>query len=129
RNDVTGHYRLLDPADVRRAWGTPEQCRAAFDQLKIAEKTPPLAGRAVITLHGLGRTRDHMDAIGTQLEKQGGFTWINVSYASTRRSLDDHAKSLARIIEGLEGIDEIDFVCHSLGNLVVRRYLGEAAQP
>ena len=46
---------------------------------------------------------------------------------STRRSLDDHARSLARVIEGLEGIDEIDFVCHSLGNLIVRRYLGEAS--
>ena len=32
------------------------------------------------------------------------------------------------MIDGLEGIDEIDFVCHSLGNLVVRRYLGEASQ-
>ena len=82
----------------------------------------------MITLHGLGRSRDHMDSIGQYLEKQGGFTWINVSYASTRRSLDDHAQTLARVIQGLEGIDEINFVAHSLGNLVIRRYLGEAAQ-
>jgi hypothetical protein len=125
---VTGHYRLLDPADVRRAWGTAEQCQAAFADLKRREKLPPLDGRAVLTLHGFGRSRDHMSAIGEVLEKHGGFTWINVSYASTRRSLDAHAQSLARVIDGLEGIDEIDFVCHSLGNLVVRRYLGEASE-
>src|SRR5207237_9980955 len=77
---------------------------------------------------GFGRTRNHMAAIGERLEKDGHFTWINVSYASTRRSLDDHAQSLAHVIDGLEGIDEIDFVCHSLGNLIVRRYLGEANQ-
>ena len=129
QNEITGHYRLLDPRDVRRAWGTAEECRAAFAQIKQSDSLPPLKGRAVITLHGFGRTRDHLAPLGTALEKQGGFTWINVGYASTRCSLDDHALSLARVIDGLEGIDEINFVCHSLGNLIVRRYLGEAMQP
>ena len=31
------------------------------------------------------------------------------------------------MIDGLDGIDEINFCCHSLGNLIVRRYLGEAS--
>src|SRR5262245_58313309 len=122
RNEFTGHYRLLDPTDTRRAWGTVEQCRAAFDELKLAQKMPPLDGRAVVTLHGFGRSRSHMAAIGEALRKQGDCTWINVSYASTRRSLDEHAQSLAHVIEALEGIDEIDFVCHSMANLVVRGY-------
>jgi pimeloyl-ACP methyl ester carboxylesterase len=129
QNAFTGHYRLLDPEDVRQAWGTYEQCRVAFDEMKRAKDLPPLEGRAVITLHGLIRSRSHMEGIGKYLEDEGGFTWVNVSYASTRRSLDEHAQSLARVIAGLEGIDEIHFVCHSLGNLVVRRYLGEAHQP
>jgi hypothetical protein len=129
RNELTGHYRLLDPSDIRRAWGTDAQCRAAFAGLKRSEMLSPLDGRAVITLHGFGRSRDHMAGIGVLVEKQGKCTWINVGYASTRRSLDGHAESLAHIIDGLEGIDEIEFVCHSLGNLVVRRYLGEASQP
>jgi pimeloyl-ACP methyl ester carboxylesterase len=90
---------------------------------------PPLDGRAVLTLHGLVRSREHMEGIGRFLEQEGHFTWVNVSYASTRRTLDEHAQSLARVVAGLEGIDEIDFVCHSLGNLVVRRYLGEANEP
>jgi hypothetical protein len=126
RHAISGHFRLLDPHNVRRAWGTDEQCRTAFAQLKQAGSIPPLHGKAVVTLHGLGRSRDHMESIASSLEKQGGFTAINVSYASTRRSIDQHAQSLARVIEGLDGIEEINFVCHSLGNLVVRRYLGEA---
>jgi pimeloyl-ACP methyl ester carboxylesterase len=112
---------------VRRAWGSEQQCRAAWDQIKREQGLPPLDGPAVITLHGFGRTRDHMLPIGRAIEKQGKFTWINVSYASTRGSLDDHAESLAHVIDGLDGIDEIHFCCHSLGNLIVRRYLGEAS--
>jgi hypothetical protein len=33
------------------------------------------------------------------------------------------------VLDNLEGVKEIDLVCHSLGNLVVRRYLGEASLP
>jgi len=128
RNELTGHFRLLDSADVRRAWGNEAECRAAFERLQHEGQVPPLSGKAVITLHGLGRTRNSMNAIGRYLEKDGEYTWINVSYASTRNTLDEHAESLARVIEGLKGIDEINFVCHSLGNLVVRRYLGEVNQ-
>lgn len=126
RNVLTGHCRLLDAADVRRAWGTDQQCRDALAGAKHAKAIEPLNGRAVVTLHGFGRSRDHMAGIGEYLAKQAHCTSINVAYASTRRSLDEHAQALAGVIAGLEGIDEIDFVCHSLGNLVVRRYLGEA---
>jgi pimeloyl-ACP methyl ester carboxylesterase len=128
QNVLSEHYRLLDPQDIRRAWGTAQQCRQALEEVKRREKLPPLDGKAVITLHGLIRSRDHMAALGQCLADEGRFHVVNVSYASTRRPLDDHAQSLARVIAGLEGIDEINFVCHSLGNLVVRRYLGEAAQ-
>src|SRR4051794_19577483 len=72
RNELTGHFRLLDSTDVRRAWGTEEECRAALETLKRDKKMSPLKGRAVITLHGLGRTRNAMNAIGRHLEKDGG---------------------------------------------------------
>lgn len=127
RNVLTGHCRLLDEQDVRRVWGTSEQCREALAAARQSQVLKPLDGRAVVTLHGFGRSRDHMTGIGQYLAEQPEFTWINVTYASTRRSLDEHALALAGVIAGLEGIDEIDFVCHSLGNLVVRRYLGEAS--
>jgi len=129
QNVLTGHYRLLDDRNFRRAWGTFDECRLVFDDLKRREMLLPVKGRVLITLHGLIRSRDQMEGIGKHLEEQGEFTLINVGYASTRRSLDDHAQSLARVIDNLDGATEIDFVCHSLGNLVVRRYLGEASQP
>jgi hypothetical protein len=129
QNVLTGHYRLLDDSDFRRAWGTFDECQTKLDELKTTESLPAVSGRVVITLHGLGRSRDHMQEVGEYLAEHGDFTWINVSYASTRRSLDEHAQSLAHVLSHLSGATEIDFVCHSLGNLVVRRYLGEAARP
>jgi pimeloyl-ACP methyl ester carboxylesterase len=129
QNALTGHYRLLDDHDFRMAWGTFEQCRARLEELKRERNLPPLRGRAVVTLHGLGRSRDAMSMHGEHIAKSLDATWINVSYASSRRPIDDHARSLARVLGHLEGIDEIHLVCHSLGNLVVRRYLGEESRP
>lgn len=127
QNVLTRHYRLLDDRDFRMAWGTFEQCQAKFDELRRERELAPLDGKAVILLHGLSRTRDAMGGIARHLADEG-YTPLNVSYASTRRSLDDHAASLARIIAALDGVDEINFVGHSLGNLIVRRYLGEASE-
>jgi hypothetical protein len=129
QNALSGHYRLLDDRDFRRAWGTYDQCRAALDGFQRTERLLPVEGRTLIALHGLFRSRDQMQGIGEYLAKEGDYTLVNVGYASTRRSLDDHAQSLAHVIDNLKGATEIDFVCHSLGNLVVRRYLGEAGRP
>ncbi len=128
-NVISGHYRLLDENDYRHAWGTFDQCREKLATLQREKTLPPMNGRAVLTLHGLFRSRDATEGLGQYLEEEADFTWLNVGYASTRRSIDDHAASLAKVLEHLDGIDEVHFVCHSLGNLVVRRYLGEALQP
>jgi hypothetical protein len=50
---------------------------------------------------------------------------FNVSYPSTRASIDVHARRLRGILAKLDGISEINFVAHSLGNLVIRYYLGD----
>lgn len=125
-NVMTGHHRLLDNKDVRRAWGNHEQCHAKFAEIAKSEGWPQLKPKVVITMHGLIRSREAMEGIGAHLQKEGDYECINVGYASTRRSIDQHAESLAKIIAGLEGVEEINFVCHSLGNIIVRRYLGEA---
>ncbi|WP_425615639.1 esterase/lipase family protein [Anatilimnocola sp. NA78] len=128
-NAMTGHHRLLDAEDVRRAWGTHQDCVDELNKTALQEKWAPPKKRAVITMHGLIRSREAMEGIGEFLAKEGDYEWVNVGYASTRRTVDQHAESLAKVIDGLDGVDEINFVCHSLGNIVVRRYLGEAATP
>jgi len=125
----TGHYRLLDDKNFRRAAGTYQQCRDRFEALKRELNIPPLQGKVVVVLHGLVRSRQSMSGLCDYLKEHGGYTPINVSYASTRNELHEHAHSLARVIENLgPGVTEINFVAHSLGNLVIRHYLGDQSQ-
>jgi hypothetical protein len=58
------------------------------------------------------------------LEREGGYTVLNMSYATTRGTIEDHADALARVVANLDpGVTEINFVAHSLGNIVIRRFL------
>lgn len=126
-NVYTGHCRLLDDKDFRRAWGTYDGCREEFERLRAKHNLPPVRGKVVVTVHGLGRSRKSMDGIGKYLADQGGFTWINVSYASTRDTIDAHGRALGQIVSELTEAEEVNFVAHSLGNLVTRRYLADRA--
>ena len=127
QNVYTGHCRLLDGNDVRRAWGTYDGCRQEFEQLRRRYDLPPVRGKVVVTVHGLGCSRQSLAGMGSYLATEGGFTWINFSYASTRDSIDAHGKALAQVVGELNDAEEVHFVAHSLGNLVVRRYLTERA--
>jgi len=125
RNAVTEHCRLLDPNNVRRAWGTFQTCRRALEGIRRERKLPAMRGKGVVVLHGLGRTRASMGKLCDFLQQHGGYAVFNVGYPSTRRGIGEHARALARIIENLDGIEQINFVAHSMGNIVIRRYLAD----
>ncbi len=125
RNVLTGHCRLLDGKNLRHAWGTYEHCRAKLEEIKARANLPPMAGKAVVLLHGLGGTRMEMSRIAKYLEDEGEYTAVNVAYPSTRQSIAEHARSLAKLVEGLEGMEEINFVGFSMGNIVIRHYLAD----
>ena len=86
-----------------------------------------MRGTAVIVLHGLGRSHSSMGNMARFLRENGKFEVFNVTYPTTRGSIADHAQALGRVIRSLEGIETIHFVAHSLGNLVIRNYLGDTA--
>lgn len=126
----TGHGRLLDDNDVRRAWGSPEACRARL----VARRALGEFGRAserplVVLLHGLWRTRGAMGPMKLALE-DSGFDVLDVCYPSTRRSIEEHAEQVAGLLNGLpsEG-REIHFVTHSLGGLVTRALFARSEDP
>lgn len=125
RNEVTNHYRLLDDRDYRQHWGTFRQCRAALELHVRKEKLPEVQGDVVLLLHGLGRTRGSMDELQEHLQRQGRMTVMSLSYASTRASIDQHARALGSVLENIPQARRIHLVGHSLGNLVIRRYLAD----
>jgi len=122
-NVVSGHYRLLDADNWRHAWGTFEHCHARLAEIRAARRLPPMHGSGLILLHGLVRSAAHMAPLARYLRDHTHHNVFNVTYPTTRGSIDQHAEQLARLIGRLDGIDDLWFVGHSLGNLVIRRYL------
>jgi len=129
RSVFTGHHRLLDANNLRHAWGTFDECRNRLEEIKREKGLPPMRGPAVIVLHGLFRSASSMNRMSRYLHEEGGYTVFNVTYPTTRGDVADHARSLARIVANLDGITELNFVGHSLGNLVVRHYLADHTRP
>jgi pimeloyl-ACP methyl ester carboxylesterase len=128
RHATSGVYRLLDEKDRRHASGTFDECKAVLEKIKRQRHLKPMQGKAVVVLHGLGRSRASMNSLCVYLHEKGRYEVFNVEYPSTRNDIAEHARSLHRIVDSLEGIEEINFVGHSMGNIVIRHYLGDLAR-
>ena len=127
RNVLTGHCRLLDKESLRHASGSFPECRAQLDRIRRERNLPPMKGKAVIAVHGLFRSRSSMEKLCQHLHDRGGYQVFNVGYPTTQRDIGAHARTLGRIIDNLDGIEQINFVAHSMGNIVVRHYLADRA--
>ncbi len=121
QNVFTKHYRLIDSDDVRHTWGTFEECHATLKTIRETQKLAPATGPAVVLIHGLLQSSKCMAEMRTTL-KDAGYTTIDFDYPSTQVSITEAAQFLDRLIQSLEGIDELNFVVHSMGGLVVRAY-------
>ncbi len=131
QNALTGHWRLLDDKDVRRCWGSRAACEAALRDAQPSPDDAAASDHVVILLHGLMRTRRSMASLQKYLQERMEAEVITISYASTRAPIADHARALRQLVEALPGKPRIDFVGHSMGNIVVRHAIGdwEAERP
>ncbi len=124
---VTGHWRLLDEKNVRQAWGTRPHCLSKLNEVR--PHTPAngqsAAKHVIVLVHGLMRSSMSMKSMENALRKEGFQDTIRYSYSSSRRSIDDHATALQELLEDWPTSTRISFVGHSMGNIVVRRLLGE----
>lgn len=117
--------RLLDARNFCLVQGSYALCRERLKQEVQRAQLPPMRGHAVVLLHGLATTRYHMAALGKYLEKNGDYVVINVSYATTRADIEQHAQAVSEVIAGLPDLERIDFVAHSMGNIVLRRFFSD----
>lgn len=121
-----GRSRILDALDRVVREGTADECRLAFAALEADGTIPPVEGPAVIVLHGLGEGRRSMKPIADHLRKTLDATVMLFGYASTAADLEAHGRALGGVVTGLPATGSICFVGHSLGNLVVRRWMALA---
>lgn len=128
QNVFTDHYRLLDGRDWRHQWGTLEECQAKLAQIREKKKLPPMSGRGVILLHGILRSNKSMQTLASSL-KENGYTVFPFEYPSTQISIPEAAAALDKVIQHLDGIEELSLVGHSMGGLVIRAYFAEHHDP
>ena len=77
----------------------------------------------IILIHGLIRTFLSMKVLESKL-KSAGHQTLNYNYASRRHDLKGQVELLTEFIETNSTNDEpIDFVTHSLGGIIARKYL------
>jgi len=81
----------------------------------------------VVLLHGLGRTSASMLPLAIAARRRG-YRVINWCYRSKTRSIAENADAFAKqVAPRLASASRVHFVTHSLGGIVVRRFL--ATQP
>lgn len=128
QNVFTGHFRLLDPSDRRCASGRLDECRTALDRIAREKQLSPETGHVVICLHGIGRSSKSMNPVIQALAAEQ-VTAVPFDYPGNRSSLAECAACLRQVVESLTGAEQLSFVAHSMGGLVVRRYLQDHTDP
>ena len=118
--------RILDPRDGTVRAGTEAECRQAFAALEADGTIPRQEGPTVVLLHGLGEGRDSMLPLADHLRRSLDATVILFGYASVKADIEAHGRALAEVVAGLPVGHPLSFVGHSLGNLVVRRWMSLA---
>lgn len=128
QNVFTSHFRLLDPSDRRCASGTLAECRSVLDQIIREKQLAPETGHVVICLHGIGRSSKSMNPVLRALSSEP-VTAVPFDYPGNRSSLAECAGCLWQVVQSLSEAQQISFVVHSMGGLVVRRYLEDHPDP
>jgi hypothetical protein len=123
RNAFTNHCRLIDPRGRRFESGDFDECLAKLNAEKAARQLPSGPKDVVIVVHGLGANRRFMNGLCTYLRDEGNLAVINFGYASTMLEIGDYATALDSVVRHLDGVENVSFVAHSMGNIVVRKYL------
>jgi hypothetical protein len=123
QNALTGHWRLLDPENVRHAWGNRAACDQALQQQNLSNHIP--GQQVIILLHGLMRSSTSMHGLQTHLSRSFAGPIIGFEYASTRGAIGAHAAALRELVAGLPQDVHFKFVGHSMGNIVLRHAIGD----
>jgi pimeloyl-ACP methyl ester carboxylesterase len=123
QNQMSGHHRLLAPDDTRLAWGTWTHCHEFFTRLRETRDIERPSRHLVVLLHGVFRSKDSWGPM-TRALRRAGYDAQPVNYPSTRRSLEEHAEQVERVLDRSEDVDRVSFVCHSMGGIVTRVLLG-----
>jgi len=122
KNFLTGHYRLLNPKDIRYAWGSFDACLEVLERLKTSLKISSPNTHLVLMVHGMSGWKENFFLMKRALRKQGYFA-DGYNYTSLSGTLEKQAEDLNSFLNSIEGIEEITLIGHSQGGIVIRKAL------
>lgn len=128
QNVFTKEHRLVDVKDTRFATGSFDECHKILLKIRHDQKLDQTSGHAVVMIHGLLQSSKCMGDMGLTL-RDAGYSTIEFDYPSTQITIPETARYLNRFVTSLEGYEEINFVAHSMGGLIVRAYSAEYGDP
>lgn len=127
-NVISKNCRLIDEKNRSFQEGTYDDCLVALERVKKRDHLAPMSGKVVLILHGLVGTQYSSTQLDRAFEKEG-YVACCLTYASTWGTIAEHAANLANIVEHLgPDVREVNFVAHSMGNLVIRHYLADQSR-
>jgi len=129
KNWLTDEHWVISPDGERVTNGTFQQCQASLEIIKKRESLPRMSGKMVLLLHGLGESRKSLQSMSDFLKNSGGYNVAAVVYPGMYGEIGEYAESLDRILQNLDGVEEVYLVSHSLGSLVVRHYWQDQTDP
>ena len=103
----------------------PALCIFLAAMMAGAAPVPGPAGEWVVLLHGMGRTSWSMKRVQWTLES-AGYNVVNISYPSRRHTVERLSEKYLHKILATKvpiGAAKVHFVTHSLGGIILRRYL------
>ena len=122
QRNLGGKFRLLDPWNIRRESGTLRKCQNAFIRYIEIYQILRQKEKAVILLHGWGRSRDIFNEMSKRIESED-FLPIAINYPSLFKSSDVIASHLDMLLDDLRDVKEINFIAKGLGGLLLRKVL------
>ncbi len=127
RNVLTNHCRLLDDKDVRRAWGTAEQCESALTEAKANGRAKLHAQKVCVLIHGYLRAKDSFTKMQHALEA-AGFEVYAINYPSSQQNLETLCKQTGSLLARVSAdFEQVNLVTHSMGGIIARDIVSKAA--
>lgn len=125
RHVETGHHRLLDDYDIRRAWGSRAHCDEVLAAAQANGEAKNQSDRLCLMVHGHIRSKDSFRAMGEAMRALG-YDAYAINYPSARATIEDLLTQIRALMADFwHTHGHIDIVTHSMGGLLMRAALTE----
>lgn len=117
-------FRIQDARGKTRWRGPREEATENFHRFVVENELQWSRDRFIVILHGLFHSRHAMMPLARALQQSMEADAINFEYATSWAPIEQHAAALDEVLADLPPDRPVDFVGHSMGGIVIRRWFG-----